>query len=120
MNWFDTQFPDRHTVNVPQIVVSPAYDQDGTVFATVGNNLYRSRGQPRRWEPLPIGSGGDIPIGSLAISPNFANDHTLLIAGDYRAPQLLASNDGGDSWTVDHAADPDHTIANDASGDRAG
>ncbi|MBI5563853.1 MAG: hypothetical protein HY870_03085, partial [Chloroflexi bacterium] len=96
-NWFDTQFADRHTINPPQVIASPAYDQDATLFATLGQGVYRSRGKPWRWELLPIGS--DVPIGSLAISPNFATNQTLLVAGDYRAPKLLASIDAGDTWT---------------------
>ncbi|MBP7687505.1 MAG: hypothetical protein KA765_06350 [Thermoflexales bacterium] len=95
-NWFDTQFADRHTINPPQVIASPAYDQDGTLFATVGQGVYRSRGKPWRWELLPIDS--DSLIGSLAISPNFATNQTLLVAGDYRAPKLMASTDAGDTW----------------------
>lgn len=96
-HWTDTQFADRHTVNVPQIVASPVYDQDTTVFATMGQGLYRSQGKPWRWELLPIDSSS--PIGSLAISPNFAANRTLLAAGDYRAPKLLTSTDAGDTWS---------------------
>ncbi len=96
-NWFDLQFPDRHSVNPMQLVVSPDFARDQTIFATMGQGLYRSRGRPWKWEALPIGSGAD-PIGGLAISPNFAADRTVLIAGDYRQPGLRASLDGGDSW----------------------
>ncbi len=95
-NWFDTQFADRHTLNFPQVIASPAYDQDATLFATLGQGVYRSRGKPWRWELLPIDS--NTPIGSLAISPNFAANQTLLAAGDYRAPQIFASADAGDTW----------------------
>jgi photosystem II stability/assembly factor-like uncharacterized protein len=80
------------------VLASPAYDQDATLFATLGQGVYRSRGKPWRWELLPIGS--DIPIGSLAISPNFAADHTLLVAGDYRTPKIFASTNAGDTWTT--------------------
>ncbi len=79
------------------MIVSPAYDQDATLFATLGQGVYRSRGKPWRWERLPIDS--DIPIGSVAISPNFAANRTVLIAGDYRAPRLLVSGDAGDTWS---------------------
>jgi photosystem II stability/assembly factor-like uncharacterized protein/DNA-binding beta-propeller fold protein YncE len=96
-NWFDLQFPDRHSVNPMQLVVSPDFARDQTIFATTGQGLYRSRGRPWKWAVLPIGSGAD-PIGGLAISPNFAADRTVLIAGDYRQPGLRASLDGGDSW----------------------
>ena len=96
-NWFNVTFPDRHAFNPVQLIMSPDYARDTTVFATAGQGLYRSQGRPWKWTQLPIGSGS-VPIGSLAISPNFATDRTLLAAGDYRQPGLYRSHDGGDSW----------------------
>lgn len=96
-NWFDLQFPDRHSFNPLQLIISPDFARDQTIFATAGQGLYRSKGRPWKWATLPIGSGTD-PIGAVAISPDFAIDRTLLVAGDHRRPGLRASPDGGDTW----------------------
>lgn len=99
--WPDTDFPDRHIANPTQIVLSPDYVRDATLFATAGHGLYRSRDAGHTWETLTIQPGTGLwPIGSVAISPNFAADRTLLVAGDYRQPMIMTSNDGGDNWTA--------------------
>ena len=102
VNWRATNFPDRSTMTAMHLVLPPDYARDTTLFATANLGAYRSRDGGRTWAMMPIQSYmGVLPIGSIAISPNFVADRTLLAAvaiGDYRAPSVWRSTDGGDTW----------------------
>ncbi len=100
VNWHDTGFPDRNIGAPTQIVPSPDYEHDTTLYATAGHGLYRSRDGGHQWPTLEIRSSTSMPIGSVAISPNYASDRTLLIAGDLRLPSIMATADAGDTWAT--------------------
>jgi photosystem II stability/assembly factor-like uncharacterized protein len=84
---------------VLDLAVSPAYTEDGTIFASVpagaGLNIYRTTDGGANWESL---KSTDYPGGSLAISPAYAEDQTLYVTGQHG--QVLRSGDGGDAWEV--------------------
>jgi photosystem II stability/assembly factor-like uncharacterized protein len=96
--WQDTGFPDRDTAHSMQLSLSSNYAQDETIFGTLGQGLYRSRDGGRTWNLLKIPSSAEFSIGALAVSPDFVIDHSILVSGDYRSPELYRSSDGGDTF----------------------
>ncbi len=97
--WQDTGFPDRGLVQSMQIILSPDYNHDSSVYATAGQGLYRSRDGGQTWALLNIPASAEFAIGALTISPNFANDQALIVGGDYRSPTLWQSIDQGETFT---------------------
>lgn len=105
--WRDTGFPAREVgIGRMHLAVSPDWSNDHTLFAATGSQLYRSTDGGDTWQLLPVGRGNLFPIHALAISPDYAGDRMLLVAGDYRAPTVLRSTDGGDTWQSDGAGLP--------------
>ncbi|HZY43662.1 MAG TPA: hypothetical protein VFF70_02845, partial [Anaerolineae bacterium] len=98
--WQDTGFPDRDLVHSLQIILSPDYNHDSSVYATAGQGLYRSRDGGQTWALQNMPAHAEFTIGSLALSPNFANDQTLIISGDYRSPEMYRSSDGGETFNL--------------------
>jgi photosystem II stability/assembly factor-like uncharacterized protein len=94
-SWTETNFPARAdgVLRTAQLAVT----DDGTLFATAGPVVARSTDSGETWMYL-----GGLPVGfeiaSLAVSPNFAQDGTLVVGGNYRDNQILRSADGGESW----------------------
>jgi hypothetical protein len=88
---------------IQQIVVSPGYAADQTVFVvTSAGAIYRSTDGGVEWVALRNGLHWEAPATiRLAISPNFAADRTLF-AGGYRQQTqglgVFRSTDGGESW----------------------
>jgi photosystem II stability/assembly factor-like uncharacterized protein len=88
---------------IQQIIVSPAYAVDQTLFAVSSSgDVYRSTNGGAEWIQLRNGLDWQEPATlRLAISPNFAADRTLF-AGGYRQQSqglgVFRSNDGGESW----------------------
>ncbi|MFI0607907.1 MAG: hypothetical protein ACH37Z_08380 [Anaerolineae bacterium] len=62
--------------------------QGGTVFAATESGVWLSRDGGQSWRR----TGGPVPARSLAVSPDFANDRTVVAARQI-------SRDGGDSWS---------------------
>lgn len=80
--------------------VTPTYGQDQTVFVGGANGLYRSTDGGQQWQRvLSIGSAWS---GVLALSPNYAIDHTLAVAwsgiNPYEGMGVFKSSDGGATW----------------------
>lgn len=82
---------------VSHVVVSPQYGVDHTVFvivpsgATGQRGLYRSTDGGTTWQLLASSQG--MTLLTLALSPNFANDHTLFVGTLERG--VLVSTNGG-------------------------
>lgn len=81
---------------VMHIELSPAFSQDGTVFAIIRDVLFRSTDGGYEWQRLSRGLYGCWPT-ALAVSPTFPVDQTLLVS--CRGGQVYRSQDGGQSWT---------------------
>lgn len=88
---------------IQQIVVSPAYAADQTLFVVSSTGaIYRSTAGGAGWVQLRDGLYWEGPATvRLAISPNYAADRTLF-AGGYRQQSqglgVFRSTDGGESW----------------------
>lgn len=85
---------------VTQLVASPIFAADSTLFAATEEGIFRSADGARHWEPMNRGLA-HLRVSSLAISPDYSNDRTLFAAladgGVYR------SVDGGEHWTASWA-----------------
>ncbi len=101
-SWIDTGFAGG-SFEIRSVVVSPDFVNDHTVFAGLGRSsdwyhggAYRSTDGGNTWAAVNNGLSHQ-EIGWLAISPNYAVDHTLFTApwagGVYR------STDSGNSWS---------------------
>jgi photosystem II stability/assembly factor-like uncharacterized protein len=85
-----------------QIVLSPNYENDGTLFAaaqlsggtTDDNHLLRSNNFGQTWSIHELSGTGYLQV---AISPNFSNDGVVWVT---RNEQLYRSTDGGIHWTL--------------------
>ena len=95
-------------VFVRQIVFSPQYPADPTIFLWQyphmagggGCSILRSTDNGATWQSI-----WDIqrPVAEIAISPGFAADHTLYVATIAQdGGQLVRSTDSGDTWQVVH------------------
>jgi photosystem II stability/assembly factor-like uncharacterized protein len=85
---------------------SPDYARDHTLFLGSGGDrasqIFRSTDGGRTWQRLR----GGLPEGlglslDLALSPDYAHDHTLFVGGfwgDAWGEGVLRSTDGGDTW----------------------
>lgn len=85
--------------SIEGVAISPNFDQDETLVAapSVGDNMsiLISHNAGESW--LPGGEGLCLYFfPSLAISPNFAHDHTVLLQSSYSS--LFMSEDGGLTW----------------------
>jgi hypothetical protein len=91
---------------VAQLAYSPAYAQDGIVFAVRGGALLRSADRGASWTSvLPP---NNCPI-SVALSPAFDTDHVALAP---RCDQIVLSTDGGVSWQPVPREGPDLGVGN--------
>jgi hypothetical protein len=81
------------------VALSSSFSEDGTAFASAYYEsehrplLLRSTDRGITWEELALPS--DDWVISIDISPDFASDHTLVVATRHGA---FLSTDGGDSW----------------------
>ncbi len=89
--------------SISQVVFSPDYANDKTIFLiSEKSRLYRSVDGGQTWSMLR----GAVPMNSfatlnLAISPDFAQDHTLFTGGylgESWGEGVLRSTDRGDTW----------------------
>ncbi|MCX6046655.1 MAG: hypothetical protein NT075_16240 [Chloroflexi bacterium] len=89
--------------SISQISFSPDYANDKTLFViSEKSRLYRSVDGGQTWSmlrgALPMNSFATL---SFAISPDFAQDHTLFTGGylgESWGEGVLRSTDGGDTW----------------------
>jgi hypothetical protein len=92
--------------DVTQVVYSPAYAQDGIVFAVRAGALLRSADRGASWSSvLPP---NNCPL-NVALSPAFGTDHTALAP---RCDQIARSTDGGMSWDSMPREGPDLGVGN--------
>ncbi len=91
---------------VQQVAFSPNFAADRTAFAVTAvitqegvysGGIYRSTDGGRNWSRVSTGLIG----WAVAISPDFAADHTVWVYGSSTTQSgVFVSIDGGDSWTL--------------------
>ncbi|MEM1254017.1 MAG: hypothetical protein AAGI69_16420 [Cyanobacteria bacterium P01_H01_bin.21] len=94
----DKQADDMEVPHFEEIAISPAYQQDATLFLGGFDGLFRSQDAGQRWEELEALSYGTVV--SMAVSPTFAEDQTVAIAT--YVGELYVTNDGGNTWQTMH------------------
>jgi hypothetical protein len=101
-----------HRTRAVQLIFSPAFQTDGTVYLIDDGLLSRSQNRGTTWAPVAIPEGQRAQ--QLVLSPDFALDHTAYLAlatrdapegpqgdpfADHEASQgVVMSLDGGDTW----------------------
>lgn len=95
----DAMSKSNMTEPILGIAISPAFAQDGIVFAGGNGGLWRSSDHGASWITNHFGSGnnGDpIPVTAVAMSPAFDVDKTVFVA----IPGGIGrTHDGGETWT---------------------
>jgi YVTN family beta-propeller protein len=87
---------------IQRIFVSPDYDTDHTLLVLVENKLYKSEDGGDSWVPISGGLPLDLDVVSVAFSPNYAADQTLLaeLSTWNLGGGVYKSTDGGWSWRL--------------------
>jgi photosystem II stability/assembly factor-like uncharacterized protein len=89
--------PLYHRAAGVKLAMSPAYREDGVLFAGTAAGLYRTRDRGGEWERLPGDAyGGDAFVEAVVVSPEYLHDRTLLVS--VRGHGLFKSEDGGDTF----------------------
>ena len=80
------------------IAISPYFTHDQTVFvgSNPTNGMYRSVDGGETYESINTGLPANPTVNSLAISPDFALDHSLFVGVNYQG--IYRSTDVGNSW----------------------
>ncbi|MEI2690309.1 MAG: hypothetical protein V9H69_11600 [Anaerolineae bacterium] len=95
---------------VHDLALSPSFAADGTAFLAVSlfpGQVLRSSDFGLTWQALPDPVELE-PVLHLAVSPNYAADHTLFAAG---FGPLNRSTDGGTTWQRLGAPGPNYSLA---------
>jgi len=96
----------RDEKTIVSLVLSPDYDKDSTIFASMWNEaIFKSSDGGQAWKRYPLGLTCDNQADTeeyksphfrdLRISPNFAEDKTIFLGG---FDGLFKSVDGGRHW----------------------
>lgn len=91
---------------VPQVILSPTYGQDSTVYILVRNNLLRSQDGGETWFRLNHGLDADTVLTSVTVAPG---SQPVLYATTLE-DSLYRSQDGGDRWETVNTGLEDQTL----------
>ncbi|MFZ4763352.1 MAG: WD40/YVTN/BNR-like repeat-containing protein [Roseimicrobium sp.] len=95
--WQRTDAGVEYHTDGADVVPSPAYAKDRTVFAATGAGLYQSTDGGTTWQAIRAPVFGEDPNAeTLAVSPAFEKDRTLLVSIKGRG--LFKSADAGASF----------------------
>jgi len=98
------EWPSGTNQPVNQVALPPHYPSDSTIFAAGGEGFWRLPPGATTWEPAASSSIMDAGVDAFAVSPNYAQDGTLLAAVSWYDPvaghhySFLRSVDGGVHW----------------------
>ncbi|HEY66337.1 MAG TPA: hypothetical protein G4O02_17440 [Caldilineae bacterium] len=94
-------------LNVLAVACAPKWDKHEEVFAATAEGVYRSTNGGRAWRGMGEGLEGKV-VQALAISPNYAEDHTLFAGTE--ADGVYRSTDGGVTWAPSGTGTEDTTV----------
>ncbi len=117
-SWQLTGFPARtYRVSSPssyRLAISPAYEQDQTLYVSTGRSLHRSTDSGESWQQLQLMDGKapeqtlSFPVQRVALAPDFGRSETMLASA---GGLVYRSTNGGDTWqpalTPDEAGNAD-------------
>ncbi len=86
---------------VSKVAASPTFDKDRIVFAAGAGGVYRSLSGGSNWATItpPTWVTTTNMLRQFALSPNFANDRTILLGSRFAPRGVFASTDGGTTWS---------------------
>jgi photosystem II stability/assembly factor-like uncharacterized protein len=95
-------------LGVTRLAVSPDFARDGTLYALSQRGVFRSSDRGATWASLadryaPLLKDLTVAFTSIAVSPNFAQDNSLLLG---HTSGLWRSTDRGETWTKIESAPP--------------
>jgi len=100
-----------------RLALPPNYPGDGRLFVGSDNGFWSTPDGGATWAKALTGLNGNQYIVEMAVSPNFAADHTLLAAASWSNPPdytqhyaLFRSTDGGVNWQQAMAGLPEEGI----------
>jgi photosystem II stability/assembly factor-like uncharacterized protein len=80
------------------LVVSPDFRNDGTVYASSAEGLFRSDDGAENWQAVDVSSVySGAPVTALGISPNYGEDGTIVVS--FKGRGLGVSHDKGKSFS---------------------
>ena len=91
---------------VGDMVISPDYKNDNTLFLGTAIGLYVSNDKGKNWDEYNNGMG-DIRLESMAISPNYAVDRTIFV-GTHKG--VYKTTSAGTSWIKVNRGIPENTL----------
>jgi photosystem II stability/assembly factor-like uncharacterized protein len=107
-------WPPGTTSAARQVALPPNYPMDSTVFAAGSQGFWRLLPGATTWEPAASGLDADVYVVSIAVSPDYAVDETLLATGLWYAELggephhgVFRSTDGGVNWELANLGLPD-------------
>ena len=81
---------------IDAVELSPAYDQDQTLFIVILDRILKSTDGGSSWKELVNGLDKKHLLSSIAISPSYLSDKTLFLSS--QGDGIYKSQDGGSSW----------------------
>jgi photosystem II stability/assembly factor-like uncharacterized protein len=102
LSWQPVPLGTSPEVAIDEIVISPEFETDQTMWATshYGSRLYRSVNAGAGWAEVPAGLESPYyPIG-LAVSPSYGQDRTLFVGNLGGSSGAYRSQNSGDTWTA--------------------
>jgi photosystem II stability/assembly factor-like uncharacterized protein len=100
-------------LRVADVAASPAYANDGVLFAATEAGVYRSTNRGNSWQRVLQGTAEpSTRFTHVRLSPNYAEDGTLFVSFvEGETAGLYKSTDRGQNWTRDATVGTVHAIA---------
>jgi photosystem II stability/assembly factor-like uncharacterized protein len=98
--WLDAHLPRGAAATIYAVCSSPTFDQDHTIFLAAASGVWKSTDKGLSWQR----TSGPAPAKTLAVSPGYATDGTLLAAEQ-------KSTDGGQTWVPLNVTTPWTAVA---------
>jgi len=99
-------WPPDSSSRAIRLALPPDYPEDGRLFVGSSNGFWATTDGGVTWDKAATGLNGDQYVTELALSPDFAADHTMLAAASWSNPPdytqyyaMFRSTNGGVDWS---------------------